>query len=757
MSHPIPSKHLFIAQTAPARIPRWQAVVALFALLLLAPGAWAQTYTIGTNQTTCAGTIYDSGGANGDYSTSENLTTVLTPATAGAKVVLTFTTFDTESTYDFLRIYDGPTASAPLLGEFTGTDSPGTVNASAANTSGQLTLVFTSDGSVEYAGFAATVACAASVPGITSFAPASGLPGTSVVITGSGFTGTTDVTFNNVPATSFVVNSNTQITAVVPVGATTGRVRVQNTALATSATNFTVPAPTVTSFTPTSGTGGTVVTVTGTGFTGATAVTMGGTGGTAVSNFTVVSATQLTLTVPNNALSGSICVTTPAGSSCSSASFNTGTAAYIIGTNQTTCSGVIFDSGGPGGQYGNNENRTTVLTPATSAGKVSLNFTAFNTEPNYDFLRIYDGPTASAPLLGTYNGAGSPGIVSASASNPTGQLTLVFTSDGSGLRDGFAAEISCLTCFPVTNLAVANVTTNSAVVSFTPGLGNTSYVVTYTPAGGAAQSRTVTASPVTLTGLIPGPTYTVSVQPVCAAGPGGSPALSTEATFTTVLPNNEPCAALPLGATALTVSNVGASTSIQNGINTPACGGGALPKDVWFTFRASATSSTLTLTGNAASTVRVFTSPSCSAGPFQELFCRTSGTNNTGLSSVTVPGLTAGTQYYVAVNGYGSSDTPGIFTIVASNVLAAKAQADTEALVVYPNPSHTGQLTLKLGGAHGAGQATLLNALGQAVLTQTLANAGAEHTLLTAKLAPGLYTLRVAADGQVLTRKVVLE
>jgi hypothetical protein len=45
------------------------------------------------------------------------------------------------------------------------------------------------------------------------------------VITGSNFTGATTVTFNGV-ATTFTVNSPTQITAVVPAGATTGRIVV---------------------------------------------------------------------------------------------------------------------------------------------------------------------------------------------------------------------------------------------------------------------------------------------------------------------------------------------------------------------------------------------------------------------------------------------------------------------------------------------------------------------------------------------------
>jgi len=62
------------------------------------------------------------------------------------------------------------------------------------------------------------------VPMIVSFSPTSGPVGTPVVITGNSFTGATKVTFGGVSATSFTVNSNTQITAIVPKGARTGKI-----------------------------------------------------------------------------------------------------------------------------------------------------------------------------------------------------------------------------------------------------------------------------------------------------------------------------------------------------------------------------------------------------------------------------------------------------------------------------------------------------------------------------------------------------
>jgi uncharacterized repeat protein (TIGR03803 family) len=77
-------------------------------------------------------------------------------------------------------------------------------------------------------------------PTLKSFAPPSGPVGTEVTITGTGLTQTTAVTFDNVSAT-FTVNSDSQITATVPTGAATGKIKVTTKGgSATSSTSFTV-------------------------------------------------------------------------------------------------------------------------------------------------------------------------------------------------------------------------------------------------------------------------------------------------------------------------------------------------------------------------------------------------------------------------------------------------------------------------------------------------------------------------------------
>ena len=81
-------------------------------------------------------------------------------------------------------------------------------------------------------------------PVVSGFSPASGPVGTNVVVSGSNFSGVTGVQFNGKPATVWAVVSASQISVVVPNGATTGPIRVLTaTTSAASASPFTVTAP----------------------------------------------------------------------------------------------------------------------------------------------------------------------------------------------------------------------------------------------------------------------------------------------------------------------------------------------------------------------------------------------------------------------------------------------------------------------------------------------------------------------------------
>ena len=114
----------------------------------------------------------------------------------------------------------------------------------------------------------------------------------------------------------------------------------------------------------------------------------------------------------------------------------------ISNTTVNTCSGNFFDTGGNNGNYNNNQNITMTICAGTAGSCVRLTFTSFNLENNYDFLRIYNGPSTAFPLIGTYTGNNNPGVITST----TGCLTIRFTSDNIISAAGWAAQISCVPC-----------------------------------------------------------------------------------------------------------------------------------------------------------------------------------------------------------------------------------------------------------------------------------------------------------------------
>lgn len=111
----------------------------------------------------------------------------------------------------------------------------------------------------------------------------------------------------------------------------------------------------------------------------------------------------------------------------------------------TICSGALYDSGGPGGPYQNNEDITTTLCPQGGAGSGALTtilFTAWQLAPGPgDHLSIYDGVAAVGPPLAVGTAANSLLGQSFTATGPSGCLTFRFLSNHTGTASGWEAII----------------------------------------------------------------------------------------------------------------------------------------------------------------------------------------------------------------------------------------------------------------------------------------------------------------------------
>ncbi len=140
--------------------------LALLFSILFSVSLTAQVYVIEDQVTvnTCSGTFVDSGGEAATYSGNQSFTYTICPENAGQLVQLEFTAFATQTGADIMTIYNAADTLDPAtsLGDFSGdaaADSPQTVIATVDNTSGCLTIVFTSDAGGNFDGWAANISC----------------------------------------------------------------------------------------------------------------------------------------------------------------------------------------------------------------------------------------------------------------------------------------------------------------------------------------------------------------------------------------------------------------------------------------------------------------------------------------------------------------------------------------------------------------------------------------------------------------------
>lgn len=204
------------------------------------------------------------------------------------------------------------------------------------------------------------------------------------------------------------------------------------------------------------------------------------------------------------------------------------------------CGGQYVDSGGSSGQYSNGEDITTTICPDESGEVVTVNFLSFETENCCDNLTIYDGPNASSPNLGTFQGDDLPPTFT--STDATGCLTFVFHSDGSIVENGWVANIICgppPTCFAVSDIDISTITDEGGTITWTDNNDDpeplNGWQVEIVPSGSTPTGVGVTAtSPYVVSGLDDQTEYDVYVRAICDDGGSSDPSFWIAASFQTL-------------------------------------------------------------------------------------------------------------------------------------------------------------------------------------------------------------------------------
>ena len=125
----------------------------LFFIFFISSYSHAENICSSTFSSADSGTIYDSGGASGNYSNSNDCGFSIQPASSPSTITLNFSQFALEDGYDYLYIDDGTsTTIGTSLGVFTGSSIPSNIT----STTGSMYLRFVSDSFIIDQGFTAS-------------------------------------------------------------------------------------------------------------------------------------------------------------------------------------------------------------------------------------------------------------------------------------------------------------------------------------------------------------------------------------------------------------------------------------------------------------------------------------------------------------------------------------------------------------------------------------------------------------------------
>ncbi len=331
------------------------------------------------------------------------------------EITLNFSSFVTESGWDYVTVYDGADINSPVLGSFSGNSLPPQLVSSGSS----MLLRFTTDGSVTYQGWSA-------------YYNAKYCEGATVLTTSSGYV------FDNSGINEYGNYSNCKWLIQPPVAAS----------VSLDFYEFNTES------------GFDYVTV----YDGPT------------TSYPVLGTYAGNTLPPHLVSSGSSMLLhfTTDGSVAYSGWSAYYEAQYCTGTTILTANSGIFSDGSGAGAYGNQSNCKWLIQPPGATGIV-LNFPSFNTESGYDFVNVYDGSTIFSPLLGSFAGSSIPPPLTSSG----GSMLVQFITDASVVYSGWEGSYSitinnCPPTLQVNNNPITSGTYNADIGITSTGSVNAS-------------------------------------------------------------------------------------------------------------------------------------------------------------------------------------------------------------------------------------------------------------------------------------------
>jgi hypothetical protein len=357
-------------------------------------GSCIPTYNMqeGTFET-CSGLFQDPG-ANGNYSNNLNVTTTFC-SDNGENLTVLFNIIALELNYDYLYVYDGLSIEDSLIATLNGNLQ----EVELCSTTGCLTFNFVTDDTVTAAGWSAEISCGA----CTEFydMPAGTYPTCSGVFRDSG--GGNNYTNNENLVTTFC-------------SANPGENVFVNFEFINVELNYDYlyvhDGPDITS---------PIIAVYNGNYTN---VEICSSGDCLTFRFTSDGS------VLNPGWRANI--------SCGSCSYLPETQISMSTGRINTCDALFLDSGGHNA-YSDNESFVQTICASEFPSSLRVDFLWMQIEANYDYLTVFDGPSATGDSLAQFTG----NFQNQSFCSDSGCLTFRFTTDGSVTRPGWLAFVSC--------------------------------------------------------------------------------------------------------------------------------------------------------------------------------------------------------------------------------------------------------------------------------------------------------------------------